>query len=147
MKRQKPDCDYFEYPPDVLWINPEGKVIPVIGHVTVIQEDPDKFGLSVSPITKEDINRALSDLFEASWARGRVESEGFRFQILHPASVALHNVYSFVWLWRNYTKKVSLDFWDPMVWKMAKTMDVEEFLEKRYPASWGLVRKPFKETI
>lgn len=128
----------YEFPPEIFWISPSREVVPVIGHITGLRQDPDRFGLPAAPESKSDIDDALSTLFEGGCVRGRFESEGFRFQMLKPWTFPLSNAHGFVLTWRIHAREVSVDFYDPAFWRFGKTMSVEEFLEPRFPAAWGL---------
>jgi len=40
----------YRLPPDIFWMRPDGKVMPVIGHGTDMMARPERYGLHVAPI-------------------------------------------------------------------------------------------------
>jgi hypothetical protein len=127
-----------EWPPDIFWISPEGKVKGVIGHVTALQARPEAYGLPDPPIGAGAIDRALDDLFEAGWVRGRFSQGTFSFQMERPRGLPMGNAYAMVLLYRDEAKTVQVDFWLAAFSRFGKDLAAADFLAQRFPAHWGL---------
>lgn len=134
-----------DFPPDIFWISPNGKVRDVIGHLTSLQAHPDAYGLPAAPETSEDIDTALCCLFEQGWVRGRYSSGTFSFQMERPRGTPMGNAFDLVFVYEAQAKEVDVDFWDPAFRRMAKSMPAKDFMAQKFPARWGLGRTDTQE--
>ena len=130
----------YEFPPDIFWVSPEGKLLNAVGHVTDIKAKPEKYGFHAAPENKEQIEEYLACLFEAGWLRGRFYSGKFEFQMERPRSIPMEHAYLLVEKYRFQTTKVIVDFWLPEFVDFRKEMTAEDFLALKLPTTWGLGR-------
>lgn len=133
-----PRPERFVYPPDIFWISPDGAVVEVIGHLTAIQAQPETFGLAAAPRTRAEIDESFRELFEGGWVRGRYSDGAFDIQLDRPRGGPLGNAYDLVARFARFAQRVNVDFADPRFARAAKEMAAAEFLEQRFPLSWGL---------
>lgn len=140
MKRfpSKPRPEDWEWPPDIFWISPEGAVIPVIGHLTAIQAQPDTFDLAAAPRTRAEIDAAFRELLGRGWVRGRWSDGRFFFQMDRPRGVPLGNAFALALKFPAHTREVAVEFVDPRFERMSEEMSGQNFLEKKFPLAWGL---------
>lgn len=138
MKKRDANMERWEFPPDIFWITPDGGIMSVIGHVTAIQQTPEAFGLHVAPETREEVSRALNDLWAQGWVRGRFSDGVFSFHMERPRGVTVGNAYDMVAKHSRHAEKVEVDFADPFYFKFAKDFTAGEFLMQKFPSSWQL---------
>lgn len=139
-KKRHPRQRSFKFPPDIFWIAPNGDARDIIGHVTSIQAHPEAYGFHDAPQTKEEIDEALTYLFQEGWVRGRFSSGRFSFQMERPRGTPMGNAHDLVLRFQDQAVEVEVDFWDPKFKLMAKSMTAEEFLSQKFPSRWGLGR-------
>lgn len=130
----------FEFPPDIFWIAPSGDARDIIGHVTSIQGHPEAYGFHAPPQTKEEIDEALTYLFQEGWVRGRFSSGKFSFQMERPRGTPMGNAYDLVRRFQDQATEVEVDFWDPNFKVMGISMAAKEFMAQKFPSRWGLGR-------
>lgn len=128
----------FEFPPDIFWISPDGVVISVIGHLTALRQSPWTFGFSFAPETKEEIEGAFRAVLGGGWVRGRFSSGVTSFHMERPRGTPLGNAHDFVLRFKSHITIVEVDFYDPAWFKAAKDFDVDDFLDQKFPLSWGI---------
>jgi hypothetical protein len=130
----------FEFPPEIFWIKPDGKVIPVIGHLTAIQQRPKFFGFMESPTSAGDADFSFGSLFGDGWVRGRFSLvDGVAsFHMARPASAPVANARAFVLKYAAFIQKVEVDFYDPAFFKAARDFTKNEFAEGAFPEWWQL---------
>lgn len=138
MKKKSPKP--YEFPPDIFWISPEGKLMNVVGHVTDIKAKPEKYGFHDAPGTNEEIQEYLGCLFQTGWLRGRHYAGKFEFQMERPRSIPMEHAYTLVEKWRAHASKIVIDFWLPEFVNSRKEMTSEDFLALKIPTTWGLGR-------
>lgn len=143
-KRKNEPAAWTDYPPDIFWITPDGKVMDVIGHLTAMQGDPEAFGLASSPVEKDEVDDAFGQLWSQGWVRGRFSDGTFSFQMERPRGLPMGNAYDMVATYRPHVKEIEVEFADPSAWKMRKNFTAEEFLAQKFPGAWGLGSKKRK---
>lgn len=140
-RKKKGAAGPYQWPPDIFWISPDGKVREVIGHLTSLQAHPEAYGLTHPPVMKDEADDAFAFLFSEGWVRGRYSSGTFSFQMERPRGLPMGNAHAMVLLFEEHTKKVDVDYWLSEFRKYGKDITAREFLEQRFPSSWGLGRK------
>ena len=108
----------------------------MVGHKTDIERSPATFGLDFAPTTKADLDRAFHDLWARGWVRGRfsVESATISLQPGRPTREALHGSQELVGRFAEHIRWVQVDFG---VDGEPATFTLDEFMEGRWPSSWG----------
>jgi hypothetical protein len=125
----------WSFPPDIFWITPDGVLIEVIGHLTAMQAHPDTFGFVAAPEGKREIDTAFQSLFESGWVRGRFSDGTFFFQMGRPRGSSLGGSHSLVVEYASHTNRVMVDFQPPYP---PQDFTTKDFIEQRFPASWGI---------
>lgn len=137
-KKKDPLPKAFDFPPEIFWIKPDGRVLPVIGHLTAIQQRPSLFGFKESPTSAGDVDFSFGLLFEDGWVRGRFNlPDGVAsFHMARPASVPVANARAYVLKYAAFIQKVEVDFANASFFKAARDFTKEEFAEGRFPEWW-----------
>lgn len=128
----------WQWPPDVFWISPDGAVIEVIGHLTALQAHPETYGFSYAPRTRAEIDKAFHEMFDAGWVRGRFSGGVLHTQMERPRGTSLGNVFDLILKFREHVQSVDVDFANPAYAKMSRELLVAEFMDQKFPGSWGL---------
>lgn len=123
------------FPPDVLWITPDGVLIEVIGHLTAMQAHPETFSLPAAPTSKRDIDDAFQSLFASGWVRGRFSDGTFFFQMGRPRGSSLGGTHALVVEYARHASRVVVDFLPPYP---PQDFTAKDFIEQRFPISWGI---------
>ena len=126
----------WDFPPDVFWITPEGKVIEVIGHLTAIRSDPEFFGFAFPPRTESEVDKVFMELLTDHWIRGRVSGNKVYFQVGAVNRRVMDIIIEFLMAFRDHIDNVIIESAYP-VWRSWE-LPIEDILEDRYPVAWRL---------
>jgi branched-subunit amino acid aminotransferase/4-amino-4-deoxychorismate lyase len=125
----------YDFPPDVFWISPQGKVFDVVGHLSAIQERPQRFGFYFPPQTHQEIDKAFTSLLEQGWVRGRCSGDTAYFQILTATPESIGLIQDLVLSYRENVKNIAVETLDPM---RAWEFNFSDFIGHRFPSVWQL---------
>lgn len=114
-RRPDPTPMWFDFPPDVFWLTPEG-----------------------APETKGEQDTVISDLLGRGWVRGRYTGERFYFEMDRPRATPMKAAYDFVLRFEKHGKDVVVDFPPPHTGFGGKPVLVKDFLDQKFPIAWGL---------
>lgn len=119
----------WAWPPEVFWLSPCGEVVEIIGHLTAMRENPERFGLPSPPRTKREIDEAFRFLWAHGWIRGRFSSGTFWFHLDRPRPDALARARILVSKFARFVDRVDIDFAE--AWP-ARTLKSADFLDDRH---------------
>jgi len=124
------------FPPDVFWIAPGDSVVEGIGHLTMMREDPETFGMPSAPKGRAEIDAAFTSLMRDGWVRGLYDVGPMTLdaRIGRPSKVPLANLANFVRAYASQIRHVIVK----AAWPRSDgcNLSAEKFLAEKFPKSW-----------
>jgi len=128
----------MKFPPEIFWLDPQGAVVEGIGHLTMLQNDPERFGLAGSPQTPAEIDGAIRLVLESEWVRGRysLADRSWYFQIARPGGNVVGNIHALVLEFADHADEIIVE----MPWPrwIVLEISVKDFIDQKFPSAWGL---------
>ncbi len=141
-RRPDPSPMWFDFPPDIFWLTPEGAPVMGLGHISMIQRSPEAFGFHSPPETKGEQDAAITELLGGGWVRGRYTGDRFYFEMDRPRATPMKVAYDVVLRFERHGQDVVVDFPPPYTGFGGKPVLVKDFLDQKFPIAWGLNPRP-----